>query len=467
MNGKNNLDLTKGSIQKNILLFALPLLGSSLIQQLYNTVDLLFVGNWLGKNAYAAVGASSLIVTCLVGFFTGMSVGANVVIAQAIGLDSRKKIQDSVHTAIGLSLVGGSVLMIIGLLGAPCFLRWMNTEPEILQEAAAYLRIYFLSLISIILYNMISGILRAMGNSRVPMMIQLIGGIVNVAADAILIGSFRTVEAAAWATMVSQTLAAALALAYLAKRGEKCMVHWKKIRISPGILKEIIKVGIPSGTQNLVITLSNIFAQYHINSLGVDSIGAFTTYFKVELLLYYPIVALGQAMTTFTGQNMGAGEPERVKKGVRICITMGILLTAATAALLLLSGRSVFRLFNGDENVLANGLKVIFITFPFYWLYVILEVLADTIRGAGKAIMPMLIILGNICLLRTVLLFAIMSQWKDIRGIAVTYPITWLATAVCMSVYYKKGIWLKRSGIPGDGVDQQLEKPLFSAKKTT
>ena len=432
------LNLTEGTIWKKIFLFALPLLGSSLIQQLYNTVDLLFVGNWLTKESYAAVGASTLIVTCLVGFFTGMSVGSNVVIAQSLGSGTKEQIQDSVHTAVGLSLTGGLVLMVIGVIGAPYFLRGMNTAPEILEEAVSYLRIYFLSLVSVITYNMASGIIRALGNSSVPMMIQLIGGVVNVAADAVLLGNFRNVEAVAWATMISQTLAAVLSLLYLMRVKGDCRLHLKKIHIQKKMLLKIVRIGIPAGTQNLVITVSNIFAQYHINSLGVNSIGAFTTYFKVELLLYYPIVALGQTMTTFAGQNIGAGRPDRVKRGVKVCIFMGILLSVATAALLLVFGEPVFSLFSDDAAVIREGLKVIWITFPFYWLYVILEVLADTIRGAGNAMPPMVIILSNICVLRVILLFIIMGFWKDIRGIAMVYPITWCTTAVCMFGYYRK-----------------------------
>jgi putative MATE family efflux protein len=438
---KQSQDLTKGSIYRRIILFALPLLGSSLIQQLYNTVDLLFVGNCLGKNSYAAVGASSLIISCLVGFFTGMSVGSGVVIAQAIGSRDKKAVQDSVHTAMGLSFAGGIVLMAVGWLGAPHFLEWMNVEPEILGEAVSYLRIYFLSLTSVITYNMASGIIRAMGNSQVPMLTQLAGGIANVIADAVMIQNFPSVESAAWASMISQTLAAGMCLAYLIKQGGDCRLVWKKVRIQKAILAKIIKIGVPAGTQNLVITISNIFAQYHINSLGVDVIGAFTTYFRMELLLYHPIVALGQTMTTFAGQNMGACRPDRVRKGVRFCMFGGIALTVSTAAFLLFFGEPVFGLFTKDAAVVENGLKVIWITFPFYWLYVILEVLADTVRGAGKAMPPMVIILSNICILRTVLLFVIMSMWQDIRGIAAAYPITWGITALCMSAYYVKGRW--------------------------
>ncbi len=435
---KKSQDLTEGTIWRQLVLFALPLLGSSLIQQLYNTVDLLFVGNLLSKDSYAAVGASSMIITCLVGFFTGMSVGSGVVISHAIGSRNRRLTQDSVHTAVGLSLAGGVILMIVGLIGAPYFLTWMHVDPRILTEAVSYLRIYFLSLTSVLTYNMASGIIRSMGNSSVPMLTQLAGGIANVIADALLIRNLPCVESAAWASMISQSLAAWLCLLWLARQEGDCRLYWRKIKIHRDILQRIVRIGVPAGIQNLVITLSNIFAQYHINSLGVDAIGAFTTYFRVELLLYHPIIALGQAITTFTGQNMGAGKRERIKKGVRVCLLMGIALNVATAALLVPLGPQVFGLFTKDAAVIAEGMKLIRITFLFYWLYDILEILADTIRGAGKALPPMIIILFGICILRTVLLFTIMPRWHDIRGIAVTYPITWGMTAVCMMIYYAR-----------------------------
>jgi putative MATE family efflux protein len=446
-NLKKSINLTEGVIWKQILLFALPLLGSSLIQQLYNTVDLIFVGNYLGKEAAAAVGASALIVTCLVGFFTGMSVGASVVIANIVGSGKKGKVKDAIHTAIGLSFIGGIVLFIIGYIGAPYFLKWMNVPGEILESAVSYIRIYFLSLISIITYNMGSGIIRAMGNSKTPMYIQLFGGIVHVLMDALFIAIFENgVNGVAWATLLSQTVTAVLILYYLTHLESKYRLQFKKIRIHKEVLLLILKIGIPAGLQSIVITLSNVFAQYHINSLGVEAIVAFTAYFKVELPIYLPIVAFGQAITTFSGQNMGAGNIERVKKGAKVCILMGIGVTIVSSTLLLIFGRQAFEIFNHDSVVIDYGIRIISTSFPFYWIYVILEVLGDTIRGAGKATPPMAIILSNICILRIILLFTIMSFYHDVRGVAITYPITWATTALCMAFYYLKGNWAKKLG---------------------
>lgn len=441
---KRTRDLTEGTIWKQLMLFALPLLGSSLIQQLYNTVDLIFVGNVLGKEASAAVGASSLIITCLVGFFTGLSVGAVIIIGQSYGHKSKTDLQRAVHTAIGLSFLGGALLMVIGYIGAPHFLRWMNTPEEIWSTSLSYLRIYFLSLIAVIIYNMGAGNLRAVGDSKSPLLYQLIGGITNVVMDALFVVVFDFgVDGVAWATLFSQTIAAGCVLIHLSRTNGDHHLSWIKVRIDKDFFSRILKVGVPVGLQSLVITLSNVFAQYQINSFGVDAIAAFTAYFKVELIIYLPIVAFGQAITTFSAQNIGAGKIERMKIGTKICLVMGIALTIATSVTTLIFGRQAFGVFNQDSSVIDYGIRIIQTSFPFYFLYVILEVLGGTIRGAGKSTPPMIIILLNICVLRTILLFSIMSFYHDVRGVAMTYPITWAATSACLSVYFFKGKWLK------------------------
>ena len=430
------MDLTQGVIWKQLILFALPLLGSSFIQQLYNTVDLLFVGNFVGKEASAAVGASSLMITCLVGFFGGMSVGSGVVMSQKVGGKDEEEIQKTLHTAVALSLGGGILLTVIGCIFAPFFMQWMNTPAQIMDAAVSYVRIYFLSLVSVVTYNIGSGLIRAMGNSRIPMLIQLAGGIVNVIMDMVFIVWFRSgIEGAAWATMFSQTTAAVLTLAYLMRQTGCFRLDFRKLRIHGEILGMIAKIGVPAGMQSLVITLSNVFAQYHINSFDVDVIAAFTAYIKVELPIYLPIVAFGQAVTTFVGQNKGAGNEERIKKGTKTCIGTGVAVTLLMSTLMLAMGRWTFGLFSQDAAVIDYGMRIIQISFPFYWIYVVLEVLASNLRGKGNSFPPMVIILSNICVVRTVLLFVIMSFYHDVQGIAVTYPITWSMTALCLLVY--------------------------------
>ena len=432
-------NFTGGIIWKQLILFALPLLGSSFIQQLYNTVDLIFVGRFIGKEASAAIGASSLIITCLVGFFSGMSVGSSVVISQIFGSNDKIRLRRAVHSAIGLSLIGGFFLMGIGYIGAPVFLKWMNTPVSILPTAVSYLRIYFLSLVSILLYNIGAGILRAVGNSRVPMYCQLFGGIINVIMDAVFVVAFKNgINGVAWATLLSQSAAGLLVFFYLMRTPEGFRVEIKNLRIHIDIFKEILKVGIPAGIQSLVITLSNVFAQYHINGLGVDAIAAFTAYFKVELVMYLPIVALGQTIMTFSGQNYGAGKYKRVRQGTKMCICLGIGLIVSIGILTLVFIEPAFGIFTRDASVIYYGKRIAQISFPFYGISVILEILGGAIRGMGKAIPPMIIILLNICLLRSILLFVLMPIYPDVRTVAATYPITWTTTAICMTLCSKR-----------------------------
>ena len=430
-------DLTQGPIRKKILLFAVPLLLSSLIQQLYNTVDLIFVGNFIGKSASSAIGVSSLLVTCLVGFFSGMSVGSSVVVSHLYGSKDKGKLYQTVHTAVALSFVGGILLMLLGYFLAPHYLKLINTPVTLQADAVSYLRIYFVSLISVMTYNIGSGVLRALGDSYTPLYAQIVGGIMNVLANTLFIVVFDFgITGAAWATMISQSFAAAIVLYKLTKLDSAYALRLPKIKINWEILKRIIQIGIPAGMQSLVITFSNVMAQFQINSLGENQIAAFTAYFKVELIIYLPIVAIGQAAMTFVGQNIGAKNYERVHTGTRQILIMGMILIVPLSLGALAMGPILFRVFTNDVSVIDLGLQIIQVTFPFYFIYPILQVLGDSLRGMGKVHQPMLIVLINICIIRTILLFIIVPRYPDIRGVAVTYPITWGLTSVCMVAYY-------------------------------
>ena len=437
------MDMTKGSIGKSLILFAIPLLLSSIIQQMYNTVDLLFVGNILGKNAAAAVGASSMLITCIIGFFSGIAVGTNVILARIFGTGDKNKFKNGMHTAVTIALIGGVVLTFVGIIGSEFFLKLMNTPDEIMNSALEYIRIYFISIPSMLTYNMASGIIRASGNSRIPMISQFIGGLTNIVANTLFVLILGLgIKGAAWATFFSQTTAAILVMLYIIKDKRDFNLNLRDLKVDNRILLQIAIVGIPAGVQTLVISLSNVVAQSYINSLDIDSIAAFTAYFKVELFLYYPILAMGQAIMTFTGQNIGANKILRVKKGTKLCIIFGIILTFINSRLLLWSGETWFGLFNNDNIVINKGIEIISITFPFYFLYVILEVLSASIRAMGKSIQPMIIILVNICFLRVILLYFIVPSMNSIRGVAITYPITWLTTSICMVILYNRNKYI-------------------------
>ena len=433
----NSHTLTKGSVGKGILLFALPLLGSSLIQQLYSTVDLIFVGQLLGTKASAAIGASGLIVTCMIGFFNGMAVGTNVFAARHYGARRFEQLKKLIQTIFWTGIIGGFFLTVIGLVLSPVFLTWMGTPESIFPLAVRYLRIYMASMISVVSYNLLSGVLRALGDSRTPMLYQFFGGIINVFADFIFLYVFHMgVEGTAFATLFSQTFAAIGVMIHLYRLKK---TYALRIRFSDCSLKEftdILKVGVPAGVQSIIITLSNIIIQSQINTLGVTSVASFTVYFRVELIVYLPIVALGQAVVSFIGQNYGAGNWERIKKGNRLCIFGGSLITFAACILLIIAMPVILNVFTKDAAVAAQTLEIVKVTFPFYFFYTVLECFSSNLRGFGKAFLPMIVTVISFCGFRIVALFALMAKNPSPDKVALSYPISWGIAAAAMAMLY-------------------------------
>lgn len=433
----NSHTLTKGSVGKGILLFALPLLGSSLIQQLYSTVDLIFVGQLLGTKASAAIGASGLIVTCMIGFFNGMAVGTNVFAARHYGARRFEQLKKLIQTIFWTGIIGGFFLTVIGLVLSPVFLTWMGTPESIFPLAVRYLRIYMASMISVVSYNLLSGVLRALGDSRTPMLYQFFGGIINVFADFIFLYVFHMgVEGTAFATLFSQTFAAIGVMIHLYRLKKPYAL---RIRFSDCSLKEftdILKVGVPAGVQSIIITLSNIIIQSQINTLGVTSVASFTVYFRVELIIYLPIVALGQAVVSFIGQNYGAGNWERIKKGNRLCIFGGSLITFAACILLIIVMPVILNVFTKDAAVAAQTLEIVKVTFPFYFFYTVLECFSSNLRGFGKAFLPMIVTVISFCGFRIVALFALMAKNPSPDKVALSYPISWGIAAAAMAILY-------------------------------
>lgn len=433
----NSHTLTKGSVGKGILLFALPLLGSSLIQQLYSTVDLIFVGQLLGTKASAAIGASGLIVTCMIGFFNGMAVGTNVFAARHYGARRFEQLKKLIQTIFWTGIIGGFFLTVIGLVLSPVFLTWMGTPESIFPLAVRYLRIYMASMISVVSYNLLSGVLRALGDSRTPMLYQFFGGIINVFADFIFLYVFHMgVEGTAFATLFSQTFAAIGVMIHLYRLKK---TYALRIRFSDCSLKEftdILKVGVPAGVQSIIITLSNIIIQSQINTLGVTSVASFTVYFRVELIIYLPIVALGQAVVSFIGQNYGAGNWERIKKGNRLCIFGGSLITFAACILLIIAMPVILNVFTKDAAVAAQTLEIVKVTFPFYFFYTVLECFSSNLRGFGKAFLPMVVTVVSFCGFRIAALFVLMAQNPSPDKVALSYPISWGIAAIAMAVLY-------------------------------
>ena len=414
MENNKEQDLTQGTVSKKLIYFTFPLLLSSLVQQLYNTVDLIFAGNVLGKEASSAIGLSALFINCLILFFGGMAVGTGIVISHAYGEGNSDQLKGAIQNILVLSTLGGILLMVLGYFFAPYYMLFIRAPENLYAGAIHYLRTYIFSFIPIFIYNIGSGALRALGNSRIPLFAQFIGGLVHIVMDALLIVVFNVgIHGMGWASLVSQGTAAGM------------------------------KVGVPAGIQSLIISLSNILAQYQINALGEDAVAAFTAYFKVEQVIYLPIVALGQAIMTFVGQNIGANQLKRAESGIKECLKIGTIITIILSGTALLFGPFLFRLFSRELSVITLGLQIIHITFPFYFLYLMLQVLSDSLRGAGVIQAPTVISIFNFCILRISLLFCIVPKFQNIQSAAITYPIVWATTTACLVVYYLCN-WRKR-----------------------
>ena len=434
--------LTEGNVVKSLVFFALPLLGSSLIQQLYSTVDLVFVGQFLGTEASAAVGASSLIITCLVGFFTGMAVGTSVFTAQYFGAKQWDSLHRLIQTMFLVGIGGGLVLMLLGIGGAELFLTAMGTPRDIMPQAVLYLRVYMVGMVPVVMYNLLSGVIRALGDSRNPMIFQCVGGVLNIVGDYVCIAVFGMgVEGTAIATVVSQAVAACCAAACLIRLRTPYALRLTQPGLYTRELGHVLRVGVPAGIQSIVITFSNILIQSQINTLGVTSIAAFTVYFRTEMILYLPILAIGQAVVSFVGQNYGADKPERIRQGNRVCIGGGAVVVFAAGILLMLAAPVYLHIFTKDAAVIGQTVSIIRITFPLYFLYVILECLSGNLRGYGQAVAPMIVTIVSFCGFRIVFMMAAMVLRPSVQSVAFSYPASWAMAVILMTVTMR---YLKR-----------------------
>ena len=441
---KKVYDMTKGKIWTIILSFSLPLLGASLIQQLYNTADMIFVGNFVGKEATGAVGASSLLFTCIIGLFTGVSIGVGVAVSQKIGSKDLEMASKVSHTAITFGIIGGIVLTLIGFFSAEFLLTLMNTPKEIMYDSVLYLKIYFLSMLPMILYNIGAGIIRSTGNSKTPFYILIIGGVTNVFANYIFVVVFKMgVSGVAIATALSQTLTAAIVLTYLFKNKTAIKFKTSELKIDFSLLKQILYFGLPAGIQSMLITFSNIIVQYYINGYGGDAVAAYATYFKLENFIWMPIVAIGQASMTFSGQNVGANNYKRVKKGAFVAILLSGGLSIVIATIILSFSHTFMRIFIKNKEIIYLGSQIALTTFPFYWLYSILEVLGSSIRGMGYSIVSMYVTTICLCGVRISLLYLISKFNLDFKSVAYVYPMTWFFTASVFIIAFLKIIGKK------------------------
>ena len=436
--------MTEGGIFKNLLLFAVPLILGNLLQQLYNTADSIIVGNFLGSNALAAVGSSGSPIFLLIGFSQGVAVGAGVVVAQYLGAKDREDAQIAVHTSLAIAAILGVVLTVGGILVCRSLLVWMNTPAEVLEDAVTYMRIYFGGVLFSVIYNMAAGILNAAGNSQRSLIYLGCASITNIILDLVLIAGLRMgVEGAAIATDISQLVSCVLSLRFLIKSTDDCRVIPREIRLHKKMAARIIRVGLPTGIQNMVISFSNVLVQASVNSYGSAAMAGFAAYMKIDGFNILPVSSISMAATTFVGQNYGAGRLDRVKKGTWVTLAMGLVYTLATGALLLLGQDAIMHLFTNDETVVFFGEAAMHWFCPFYFLLSILHGLAGAVRGTGASVPPMVVLLVSLCLFRIVWIQWVLPLFSGIEGVFILYPVSWALGAGLMILYAWKGKWME------------------------
>lgn len=436
-------DLTQGSIWKKILFFALPIFLGQVFQQLYNTIDSLIVGRFLGDQALAAVSSSGSLIFMMVGFFNGVAMGAGVIIAKEYGAKNYESMRRAIHTDVAFGLAAGVLLTVLGVCFTPTILRWMDTPADVLPQSVEYFRFYFYGAVFSVMYNIFVGILQAVGDSRHPLYYLIFSSIVNVVLDLILVGGFRLgVGAAALATTVSQGISALLCFVQLLRSKAEYRLCVREIGFHLESLKNIVRFGLPSGVQNSVIALANLVVQTNINGFGEFAMAGCGAYFKVEGFAFLPITCFAQALATFVGQNLGAKNYDRVKKGVRFGLICSVSAAEVIGVVFWVAAPVLIGLFSDSPDVLDYGVRQARVESLFYCMLALAHCIAGVMRGAGKATVPMFTMLGFWCVLRVTYITAALHFYPQIEVVFSAYPLTWCTSCIVFLLYFFKADWM-------------------------
>ena len=434
-----DVDMTTGNITRHIILFALPLLAGNIFQQLYNMVDTWVVGRFVSNEAYAAVGTIGPVINMLIGFFMGLSSGAGVVISQYYGAGRRDEVQRTVHTAILMTAIFGVLFTGIGLAMTPFMLKLMKTPTDVLPESTAYLQIYFSGILGLMLYNMGAGILRAVGDSKRPFYYLVVCALLNTVLDLLFVIRFRMgVRGVALATILSQGVSAVLVIFTLLRTEECIQLRLRKLRLHWDLLKKIFRVGIPAAIQMAITAFSNIFVQSYINFFGADCMSGWTTYAKVDQLLFLPMQSIALASTTFVGQNLGKNQPDRARRGVKTALILAICATLVLMGPVLYFAPEIVAFFNDKTEVVTYGAMLLRWLSPFYLLCCFNQIYSGALRGAGNSKAPMVIMLSSFVAFRQVYLFLMSRICNEIIPIAMSYPAGWLLCSTLTTIYYHR-----------------------------
>ncbi len=440
------LALVHGNIYKSILKFAFPIFVGQLFQQMYNLADAVVVGNFVGETALAAVTSTGALIFLLVGFFFGTFTGVSVIISRFIGAQNKEMVQKAVHTAVAFGIIAGLLLSTIGVLFCSQILTLMGTPTEIFAEAELYLRTYFSGVLALVLYNVACGIFQAVGDSKRPLYYLMISSVVNVLLDLLFVGVLGWgVRGAALATVSAQGLSAILAFARLMRIQAVYQIQLKRIAVDVPLLQEMLRIGIPSGVQNSMVAFANLVVQVSINSFGAQVVAGHGAYSKIEGFAFIPITAFSQAVTIFVSQNIGAQKLDRVKKGANFGICFACLLSESFGILFALFAPQVISLFGEvSADTLAFAVQRAGIAAWFYCLLAYSHVVASVMRGAGRAVVPMVVMLAFWCVVRVSYICVVTAVFHDIALVCWAYPFTWVLSTVAFCFYYHKSNWLKQ-----------------------
>lgn len=440
------IHMTEGVIWKQIIRFALPVFFGNLFQQLYNVADSLVVGNFLGTEALAAVSSSGSLIFMMVGLFQGIFIGAGVVVSRYWGARDEKNVSLAVHTAIAFAILAGLLLTAAGVAFTPTILRWMDTPENVLPNSITYFRIYFSGVIFTVMYNAANGVFQAVGDSRHPLYYLIISSIVNVVLDLLFVaGLGMGIGGAAFATVISQAVSALLALRKLCHSEGAFRINPCMIRLNLPLLREILRLGVPSGVQNAIISFANIIVQFSINGFGDMAMAGCGTYSKIEGFAFLPITSFSMALTTFTGQNLGARKPDRARRGARFGIIACMLIAEMIGVLIYLFIPVLITLFNSAAEVVHYGTIHARVTTLFYFLLAYSHAVSGVLRGAGRSIVPMLVMLVCWCVIRVSYILIVVPIVGHLTAISWAYPLTWTLSTICFLFYYFKANWLSTS----------------------
>jgi len=457
----DTLNMSEGGIYSGIISFALPILLSQVFQQLYNTADTLIVGRFLGTEALAAVSSSGNLIFMLISFVIGTSMGAGVVISRFFGAGDEERVSKAIHTNVLLGLLASVLMTIIGVFLTPVFLRWMNVDAAVMPDAVQYFRYYFLGVSTVIMYNVLKGIMNAVGDSKRPLYYLIVSSLLNIGLDLLFIGVFRWgVWAAAVATVISQFVSCVLCLCHLMRKGHIYSISIKKLTIHKRAMIMILKYGMPSGIQNSVVGFANVIVQSQINSFGMMAMAAFGTYAKIEGFAFLPIMSFTMAISTFVSQNLGAGKKQRAKKGASFGIITTVAMAEAIGVAIYLLAPVLIGLFDSTADVIALGTTQAHVEALFYGLLALAHAVSSVCRGAGKAFVPMTIMLSIWCALRIGYIYTVMHFFGTIDLIYWAYPITWGISDIIYVIYYLKSDWAE-----GFSSNEQKQSGIKPARK--